>query len=90
LAEIVAPGGLALPAAGIHAYYPEASRLASQQGQGTYDFIPPQPAGGMQPGFAPNFVVPYQMQRQGQKWQRKGAQRNGNLQYAHQNKVIIP
>ncbi|WJX20534.1 hypothetical protein P8452_10078 [Trifolium repens] len=87
-AEMVAPGGLTLPAAGIHAYYPEASRLASQQGQGTYDFIPPQPAGGMQPGFAPNFVVPYQLQRQGRKWQRKGAQRNGNLQYAHQNKMM--
>ncbi|WJX14296.1 hypothetical protein P8452_04584 [Trifolium repens] len=87
-AEIVAPGGLALPAAGIHAYYPEASRLASQQGQGTYDFIPPQPAGGMQPGFAPNFGVPYQLQRRGQKWQRKGAQRNGNLQHVHQNKMM--
>ncbi|WJX58511.1 hypothetical protein P8452_43958 [Trifolium repens] len=32
-AEIVAPGGLAPPAARIHAYYPEASRLASQQAE---------------------------------------------------------
>ncbi|MCI54278.1 polyadenylate-binding protein 3-like, partial [Trifolium medium] len=65
-AEIVAPYGLAQPAAGIHVYYPEASRLASQQGQGTYDFIPHQPAGfagGMRPGVSGNFVMPYQLQR---------------------------
>ncbi|GAU13282.1 hypothetical protein TSUD_42360, partial [Trifolium subterraneum] len=81
-AEIVVPGGLAPPAAGIHVSYPE--------GQGTCVFIPRQPAGfagGMQPGFAPNFVMPYQLQRQGQNGQRRGARRNGNLQHLHQNQM---
>ncbi|CAJ2629794.1 unnamed protein product [Trifolium pratense] len=90
-AEIAAPGGFAPPAAGIHVYYPEASRLASQQGQGTYDFIPPQPAGfagGMRPGVAGNFVMPYQLQKQGQNGQRIGARRNGNLRHGHRNQMI--
>jgi polyadenylate-binding protein len=45
---------------------------------------------GMRPGVAPNFVMPYQLQRQGQNGQRIGARRNGNLQHVHQNQVIIP
>jgi hypothetical protein len=40
--------------------------------------------GGMWPDVALNFVMLYQQQRQGQKWQRKGAQRNGNLQHVPQ------
>jgi len=88
-------------AAGLPGYHPGAPRLAPQQlyySQGTPGFIPLQPAGfgfqqqilpGMRPGVAPNFAMPYQLQRQGQNGQRIGARRNGNLQHVHQNQVII-
>ncbi|XP_045809594.1 polyadenylate-binding protein 3-like [Trifolium pratense] len=99
-AQIRAPGGLAPLAGAIPGYHPGAPRLAPQQlyfGQGTPGFIPPQPAGfgfqqqilpGMRPGVAPNFVMPYQLQRQGQNGQRIGARRNGNLQHVHQNQMM--
>lgn len=101
-AQIRAPAGMAPLPAGIPGYHSGAPRLAPQQlyfGQGTPSFIPPQPAGfgfqqqmlpGMRPGVAPNFVMPYQLQRQGQPGQRMGVRRNGNLQHVQPNQVIIP
>ncbi|KAK7391199.1 hypothetical protein VNO78_19611 [Psophocarpus tetragonolobus] len=99
-AQIRAPGGLAPLPAGIPVYHPGAPRLAPQHlyyGQGTPGFIPPQPAGfsfqqqilpGIRPGVAPNFIMPYHLQRQGQSGQRTGVRRNGNLQPVQQNQMI--
>jgi len=101
-AQIRAPGGMAPLPAGIPLYHPGAPRLAPQQlyyGQGTPGFMPPQPAGfsfqqqilpGMRPGVAPNFIMPYHLQRQGQLGQRTGVRRNGNFQQVQQNQVVIP
>ncbi|XP_004496416.1 polyadenylate-binding protein 3 isoform X2 [Cicer arietinum] len=98
-AQIRAPAGMAPLPAGIPGYHSGAPRLAPQQlyfGQGTPSFIPPQPAGfgfqqqmlpGMRPGVAPNFVMPYQLQRQGQPGQRMGVRRNGNLQHVQPNQM---
>ncbi|XP_058769931.1 polyadenylate-binding protein 5-like [Vicia villosa] len=98
-AHIRAPGGMASLAAGISGYHPGSPRLSPQQlyyGQGTPGFIPPQPTGfgfqqqilsGMRPivapNVAPNFAMPYQLQRQ-----RIGARRNGNLQHLQQNQML--
>ncbi|KAE9611375.1 hypothetical protein Lal_00011575 [Lupinus albus] len=98
--QIRAPSGMAPLPAGISGYHPGAPRLAPQQlyfGQGTSGFIPPQPAGfgfqqqimpAMRPGVAPNFIMPYQLQRQGQPGQRMGVRRGGNLQQAQQNQML--
>ncbi|KAK7315387.1 hypothetical protein VNO77_33933 [Canavalia gladiata] len=98
--QIQAPGGIATLPAGIPGYHPGAPRLAPQQlyfGQGTPSLIPPQPAGygfqqqllpGMRPGVAPNFIMPYHLQRQGQPGQRMGVRRVGNLQQAQQNQML--
>ncbi|KAG4908019.1 hypothetical protein AAZX31_20G158200 [Glycine max] len=99
-AQIRAPGGMAPLPAGIPLYHPGAPRLAPQQlyyGQGTPGFMPPQPAGfsfqqqilpGMRPGVAPNFIMPYHLQRQGQLGQRTGVRRNGNFQQVQQNQML--
>ncbi|XP_061345158.1 polyadenylate-binding protein 3-like isoform X1 [Gastrolobium bilobum] len=99
-AQIRAPAGMAPLPAGIPGYHPGAPRLAPQQlyfGQGSPGFIPPQPAGfgfqqqilpGMRPGVAPNFIMPYHLQRQGQPGQRMGVRRNGNLQQVQQNQML--
>ena len=100
-AQIRSPGGMAPLPSGIPGYHPGAPRLPPQQlyfGQGTPSFLPPQPAGfsfqqhilpGMRPGVAPNFIMPYQLQRQGQPGQRMGIRRGGNLQQVQQNQVIL-
>ncbi|XP_061345161.1 polyadenylate-binding protein 3-like isoform X3 [Gastrolobium bilobum] len=100
-AQIRAPAGMAPLPAGIPGYHPGAPRLAPQQlyfGQGSPGFIPPQPAGfgfqqqilpGMRPGVAPNFIMPYHLQRQGQPGQRMGVRRNGNLQQVQQNQQML-
>lgn len=100
-AQIRASGGMAPLPAGIPMYHPGAPRLAPQQmyfGQSTPGFVPPQPAGfsfqqqilpGMRPGVAPNFMMPYHLQRQGQHGQqRTGVRRGGNLQQAQQNQML--
>ncbi|OIW07812.1 hypothetical protein TanjilG_32004 [Lupinus angustifolius] len=90
--QVQAPGAIAPLPAGIPGYHPGTPRFAPQQlyyGQGTPGLIPPQPAGygfqqqlmpGMRPGVPPNYIMPYQLQRQGQPVQRIGARRAGNLQ----------
>ncbi|XP_054785821.1 polyadenylate-binding protein 3-like isoform X2 [Prosopis cineraria] len=99
-AQIRAPGRITPLPAGIPGYHPGTPRLAPQQlyyGQGTHGLIPPQPAGfgfqqqllpGMRPGVAPNFIMPYQLQRQVQPGQRMGVRRGGNFQHVHQNQMV--
>lgn len=99
-AQIRAPGGLSPLPSGIPGYHPGAPRLAPQQlyfGQGTPGMIPPQPAGygfqqqlvpGMRAGVAPNFIMPYQLQRQGQPGQRMGMRRGGNPQQMQQQQQV--
>ena len=82
-------------------YHPGAPRFASQQlyyGQGTPGLLPPQPAGygfqqqllpGMRPGVAPNFIMQYPLQRQGQSGQRMGVRRGGNIQQVQQQQQVI-
>lgn len=96
-----APGGMApaLPS-GLPGFHPGAPRLAPQQlyfGQGTPGIIPPQPAGygfqqqlmpGIRPGVAPNFIMPYNLQRQGQAGQRMGMRRGGTPQQMPQQQLI--
>ncbi|XP_019449781.1 PREDICTED: polyadenylate-binding protein 3-like [Lupinus angustifolius] len=98
--QVQAPGAIAPLPAGIPGYHPGTPRFAPQQlyyGQGTPGLIPPQPAGygfqqqlmpGMRPGVPPNYIMPYQLQRQGQPVQRIGARRAGNLQQVQQNQVL--
>ncbi|XP_027366152.1 polyadenylate-binding protein 3 [Abrus precatorius] len=98
-AQIRSPNGMTPLPTGIPGYHPGTPRLAPQQmyyGQGTPGFIPPQPAGygfqhqilpGMR-GVAPNFIMPYQLQRQAQPGQRMGFRRNGNLQQVQQNQML--
>ncbi|MED6187843.1 hypothetical protein PIB30_080350 [Stylosanthes scabra] len=99
-AQMQSPGGMSPMPSGIPGYHPGAPRLAPQQmyfGQGTPSFMPPQPAGfgfqqqmlpGMRPGVAPNFVMPYHLQRQGQPGQRMSIRRGGNLQQVQQNQML--
>ncbi|CAL0333358.1 unnamed protein product [Lupinus luteus] len=98
--QIRAPGAVAPLPAGIPGYHPGAPRFAPQQlyyGQGTPGLIPPQPAGygfqqplmpGIRPGVSPNYIMPYQLQRQGQPAQRMGVRRAGNIQQVQQNQML--
>ncbi|KAK7270996.1 hypothetical protein RJT34_26565 [Clitoria ternatea] len=97
--QMQAQGGAIAPLPAAIPGYPGAPRLAPQQmyfGQGTPGLIPPQPTGygfqqqimpGMRPGVAPNFIVPYHLQRQGPV-QRMGARRIGNHQQVQQNQML--
>ncbi|KDP36031.1 hypothetical protein JCGZ_09997 [Jatropha curcas] len=99
-AQIRAPGGLSPLTSGIPGYHPGAPRLAPQQlyfGQGTPGMITPQHAGygfqqqllpGVRPGVAPNFIMPYHIQRQGQTGQRMGMRRGGNPQQMQQQQLL--
>lgn len=77
---------------GIPGYHPAAAaRLGQQQlyfGQAAPGLIP-QPAGygfqqqllpGIRPGIAPNYLMPFNLQRQAQSGQRMGVRRQGNAQ----------
>ncbi|KAI4346557.1 hypothetical protein L6164_007445 [Bauhinia variegata] len=99
-AQIRAPSGITPLPAGIPGFHPGAPRIAPQQlyfGQGTPGLMPHQPGGfgfqqqllpGMRPGVAPNFIMPYHLQRQGQPGQRMGVRRGGNLQQVQQNQML--
>ncbi|XP_061365647.1 polyadenylate-binding protein 3-like isoform X2 [Gastrolobium bilobum] len=98
--QMQTPGGIAPLPVGIPGYHPGAPRLAPQQmyfGQGTPGLMPPQPVGygfqqqlmpGMRPGVAPNFIMPYHLQRQGQSGQRMNVRRVGNMQQVQQNHML--
>ncbi|KAF3952821.1 hypothetical protein CMV_021665 [Castanea mollissima] len=97
-AQMRTPGGMAPLPSG---YHPGAPRFASQQlyfGQGTPGLMPPQPAGygfqqqllpGMRPGVAPNYIMPYHLQRQGQSGHRMGGRRGGNFQQVPQQQQLL-
>ncbi|KAF8403598.1 hypothetical protein HHK36_011702 [Tetracentron sinense] len=99
-AQIRTPGGMAPLPSGMPGFHPGTPRLAPQQlyfGQGTPGLIPPQPAGygfqqqllpGIRPGVAPNFLMPYHLQRQGQPGQRIGVRRGGNPQQMQQQQLM--
>ncbi|KAJ8420884.1 hypothetical protein Cgig2_021819 [Carnegiea gigantea] len=92
-AQVRVPGGVAPFPSGMPAFHPGTPRLPPQQlyyGQGAPGLLPHQPAGygfqqqmlsGIRPGVAPNFIMPYHLQRQGQPGQRLGTRRGRN---AHQ------
>ncbi|CAK8532748.1 unnamed protein product [Lathyrus sativus] len=96
---IQAPGGITTLPGRIAGYHPSAPRLAPQQlyfGQGTPGLIPPQPNGygfqqqlmpTMRSGVAPNFIMPYHLQRQGHPGPRMVARRVGNFQPVQQNQL---
>ncbi|KAK9111156.1 hypothetical protein Scep_018675 [Stephania cephalantha] len=91
-AQIRTPGAIAPVPLGMPGFHPGGPRLAPQQlyfGQGGPGSVPPQPAGfgfqqqllpGMRPGVAPNFMMPFHLQRQGQHGPRMGMRRGS----AHQ------
>ncbi|KAJ0086686.1 hypothetical protein Patl1_07968 [Pistacia atlantica] len=99
-AQIRAPGAMSPLPSGIPGYHPGPPRLGPQQlyyGQGTPGLMPPQPAGysfqqqiypGMRPG-GPNFIMPYQIQRQGQPVRPMGGvRRSGNPQQMQQSQGL--
>ncbi|XP_023549690.1 polyadenylate-binding protein 3-like [Cucurbita pepo subsp. pepo] len=80
---------------GMPGFHPGAHRLAPQQlyyGQGNPGLVPPPPGysfqpqlmNGMRPSMGPNFIMPYQFQRQVQPGPRSGIRRGGNSQPVHQ------
>lgn len=97
--QVQAQGGMAPLPTGMPGFHPATPRLAPQQfyyGQGPA-LLSPQPAGygfqqqvfpGMRPGVAPNFIMPFQLQRQGQPGQRVGPRRGGNPQQQTQPQFI--
>ncbi|XP_009786468.1 polyadenylate-binding protein 3-like [Nicotiana sylvestris] len=88
-------GGMAPPPGAMSGFHNGAPRLAPQQvyfGQGAPGLIAPQAAEfgfqqqlmpGLRPGVGPNFLLPYQLQRQGQHG-RVGGRRGGNSQQQQQ------
>ncbi|OVA08115.1 RNA recognition motif domain [Macleaya cordata] len=99
-AQTRAPGAMAPLPSGMPGFHPGGPRLAPQQlyfGQGSPGLIPPQPAGygfqqqllpGIRPGVAPNFMLPYHLQRQGQPGQRMGLRRGGTPQQMQQQQLM--
>ncbi|KAK9110567.1 hypothetical protein Sjap_018627 [Stephania japonica] len=100
-AQIRSPGAIAPVPLGLPGFHPGGPRLAPQQlyfGQGGPGSVPPQPAGfgfqqqllpGMRPGVAPNFMMPFHLQRQGQHGQRMGMRRGGAPQPIQQQQQLI-
>ncbi|KAG4195477.1 hypothetical protein ERO13_A06G112400v2 [Gossypium hirsutum] len=74
------------------------ARLQLYYGQGSPGLLHPQPAGygyqqqlipGIRPGVTPNYIMPYNLQRQqGQPGQRMGVRRGGNSQQMLQQQVL--
>ncbi|MCD7455490.1 hypothetical protein HAX54_028332 [Datura stramonium] len=89
-------GGMSPPPGGMPGFHNGAPQFAPQQiyfGQGAPGLIAPQVAGfgfqqqlmhGIRPGIGPNFLFPYQLQRQGQNG-RVGGRRGGNFQQQQWN-----
>ncbi|CAN6455965.1 unnamed protein product [Victoria cruziana] len=101
-AQLQTPAGVApAMASSLPAFHPGAPRLAPPQlfyGQGAHGMLPPGPAGygfqqqllpGIRPGVGqiPNFIMPYNLQRQGQPGQRMGARRGGTQQLQQQQLI---
>ncbi|PIA25461.1 hypothetical protein AQUCO_11400019v1 [Aquilegia coerulea] len=98
-AQIRTPGMAPVPF-GVPGFHPGGPRLGPQQlyfGQGSPGSIPPQAAGyafqqqllpGLRPGLAPNYMMPYHLQRQGQPGQRMGLRRGGTPQQMQQQQLM--
>ncbi|KAF5189449.1 Polyadenylate-binding protein [Thalictrum thalictroides] len=98
-AQIRTPGMAPVPF-GVPGFHPGGPRLGLQQlyfGQGSPGSIPPQAAGyafqqhilpGLRPGIAPNYMMPYHLQRQGQHGQRMGLRRGGAPQQMQQQQFM--
>ncbi|KAI3465422.1 hypothetical protein Pfo_022085 [Paulownia fortunei] len=93
-AQMRTPGTMS-PLSGMPGFHTGTPRLAHQQlyfGQVGSGLIPQAPAygfqqqhlPGLQPGVPSNFVMPFQLQRQGQPGQRLGVRRGGNSQHQQQ------
>lgn len=99
-AQIRATGGISSLPSGMAGFHPGPPRVSPQQvyfGQGNPGLVPPQPAGygfqpqlmsGMRPSMGPNFLMPYQFQRQGQAGPRSGMRRGGNSQSVQQQLLL--
>ncbi|XVF39006.1 hypothetical protein PTKIN_Ptkin01aG0001200 [Pterospermum kingtungense] len=99
-AQLGTHGAMSPLASGIHGFHPAAHRLGPQQlyyGQGGPGLIHPQPAGygfqqqiltGIRPGVTQNYIMPYNLQRQGQPGQRMGVRRAGNSQQIQQQQML--
>ncbi|XP_022750251.1 polyadenylate-binding protein 3 isoform X3 [Durio zibethinus] len=99
-AQLRTHGAMSPLASGIPGFHPAAHRLGPQQlyyGQGGPGLINPQPAGysfqqpllpGIRPGVTPNYIMPYNLQRQGQSGQRIGVRRGGNSQQMQQQQMV--
>ncbi|XP_022992674.1 polyadenylate-binding protein 3-like [Cucurbita maxima] len=85
---------------GMPGFHPGAPRLAPQQlyyGQENPGLVPPPPGysfqpqlmSGMRPSMGPNFIMPYQFQRQVQHGPRSGIRRGGNTQPVHQQQLML-
>ncbi|XVF29887.1 hypothetical protein REPUB_Repub16aG0009200 [Reevesia pubescens] len=93
-------GAMSPLASGIPGFHPAAHRLGPQQlyyGQGGNGLLHPQPAGygfqqqllpGTRPGVTQNYIMPYNLQRQGQPGQRMGVRRGGNSQQMQQQQML--
>ncbi|XWS15323.1 hypothetical protein CRYUN_Cryun35bG0086000 [Craigia yunnanensis] len=99
-AQLRTHGAMSSLASGIPGFHPVAHRLGPQQlyyGQGGPGLIHPQPAGygfqqqllpGIRPGVTSNYIMPYNLQRQGQLGQRMGVCRGGNSQQMQQQQML--
>lgn len=99
-AQLRTQGAMSPLASGVPGYHSGPHRLDLQQlyyGQGSPGLLHPQPAGygyqqqlipGIRPGVTPNYIMPYNLQRQqGQPGQRMGVRRGGNSQQMLQQQV---
>lgn len=100
-AQLRTQGAMSPLASGFPGYHSGPHRLDPQQlyyGQGSPGLLHPQPAGygyqqqlipGIRPGVTPNYIMPYNLQRQqGQPGQRMGVRRGGNSQQMLQQQVL--
>ncbi|KAK8292660.1 hypothetical protein V6Z12_D06G135200 [Gossypium hirsutum] len=100
-AQLRTQGAMSPLASGVPGYHSGPHRLDLQQlyyGQGSPGLLHPQPAGygyqqqlipGIRPGVTPNYIMPYNLQRQrGQPGQRMGVRRGGNSQQMLQQQVL--
>ncbi|MBA0867807.1 hypothetical protein Goshw_004477 [Gossypium schwendimanii] len=100
-AQLRTQGAMSPLASGVPGYHSGPHRLDPQQlyyGQGSPGLLHPQPAGygyqqqlipGIRPGVTPNYIMPYNLQRQqGQPGQRMGVRRGGNSQQMLQQQVL--
>ncbi|XP_021285171.1 polyadenylate-binding protein 3 isoform X1 [Herrania umbratica] len=99
-AQLHTHGAMSPLASGIPGFHPAAHRLGPQQlyyGQGGPGLINPQSARygfqqqllpGIRPSVTQNYIMPYNLQRQGPSGQRMGVRRGGNSQQMQQQQML--